>query len=174
VKYSQIQRTYFTASEQETNPSCFVQPSTTEEVSLVVKILTSTNNKNNAGCKFAVKSGGYVAIGLIGIHVLIFMYSHATWAGAANIDKGVTIDLVNLNVVEVSSDNKLTKIGPGNRWEQVYAKIGDQGLAVAGGRWGNVGVGGLLTGGGISFFPGVRGLACDAIRNHEVQPFELH
>jgi FAD/FMN-containing dehydrogenase len=72
--------------------------------------------------------------------------SHTTWAGAANIEGGVTIDLGLLKDVKMSPDRSFASVGPGNRWNDVYSRI-PSGLAVAGGRWGNVGVGGLLTGG---------------------------
>jgi hypothetical protein len=73
--------------------------------------------------------------------------SHTTWAGAANINGGVTLDLVNLNMVEVTADQKIEKLGPGNRSGDVFEKKEKQGLAVGGGRWSCVDVGGLLTGG---------------------------
>jgi hypothetical protein len=41
-------------------------------------------------------------------------------------------------------------------------------MAVAGGRMSPVGVGGLLTGGGLSFFQPLGGFSCDGIVNHEV------
>lgn len=49
--------------------------------------------------------------------------------------------------VTPSVDLETLQIGPGNRWQEVYDQIEPLGLAVTGGRWGNVGVGGLLTGG---------------------------
>jgi FAD/FMN-containing dehydrogenase len=59
----------------------------------------------------------------------------------------VTIDLALFKQVEVSPDRKSASVGPGNRWSEVYDRLQPFGLAVSGGRWGNVGVGGLLTGG---------------------------
>ena len=82
------------------------------------------------GCPFAVKSGG-----------------HANFAGASNIQGGLTIDLANLNQIEVSQDRTLTHVGTGNRWIDVYSQLGEQQLAVIGGRVANIGVGGLTLGG---------------------------
>ena len=81
-------------------------------------------------CSFAVRGGG-----------------HMSWAGAANIQDGVTIDLSAINQVNISADASITSIGGGARWEDVYLKLDAMGLAVAGGRVAQVGVGGLLTGG---------------------------
>jgi FAD/FMN-containing dehydrogenase len=69
------------------------------------------------------------------------------WAGASNIDGGVTIDLSAMKGLKVSPDKSFVSVESGNRWSEVYSRIEPLGIAVSGGRWGNVGVGGLLTGG---------------------------
>ncbi|MCJ1292642.1 hypothetical protein MMC34_004195 [Xylographa carneopallida] len=91
-----------------------------------------------------------------------------SWAGAANIQDGITIDLSAINQVDVSANSKATSVGGGARWEDVYLKLDRMGLAVAGGRVAEVGVGGLLTGGGNSFFAAQHGFACDNVHNYEV------
>ena len=72
-----------------------------------------------------------------------------SWAGAANIQDGVTIDLGLMNDVTVSRDNAITSVGSGARWQDVYLKLDAMNLSVAGGRVYDVGVGGLLLGGEI-------------------------
>ena len=69
------------------------------------------------------------------------------FAGASNIQDGLTIDLANLNQIQVSQDRTLTHVGAGNRWIDVYRRLGDQQLAVIGGRVAGIGVGGLTLGG---------------------------
>ena len=69
------------------------------------------------------------------------------FAGASNIQDGLTIDLANLNQVEVSQDRTSTNVGAGNRWIDVYSKLEEQQLAVLGGRVADIGVGGLTLGG---------------------------
>lgn len=90
------------------------------------------------------------------------------FAGASNIQDGLTIDLANLNQIQVSQDKTLTHVGAGNRWVDVYSQLDQQQLSVIGGRVAGIGVGGLTLGGGISFFSGRHGLACDNVRNYEV------
>ncbi len=102
-------------------------------------------------CEFAVKSGG-----------------HAAFSGASNINGGLTIDLIKLNQVTVSADQTQTSIGPGNRWVDVYNVLQPQGLSVIGGRVADIGVGGLTLGGGMSFFSGRYGWACDNVNTYEV------
>jgi FAD/FMN-containing dehydrogenase len=72
---------------------------------------------------------------------------HTPWAGAADIEDGVTIDLSRLNQVLMSKHRSTVTIGPGNRWRIVYEELAPQGLAVAGGRVATVGVSGLILGG---------------------------
>jgi FAD/FMN-containing dehydrogenase len=72
---------------------------------------------------------------------------HTAWAGASNIEGGVTIDLSVMKGLKVSPDKSFVSVEPGNRWADVYSRLEPLGIAVSGGRWGNVGVGGLLTGG---------------------------
>jgi FAD/FMN-containing dehydrogenase len=122
-----------------------VTPQTAEEVSLTLRVLKQLQ------CQFAVKSGG-----------------HAAFEGASNIEGGVTIDLVDLNEISVSDERNVTSLGPGNRWVDVYRKLDGMGLSVVGGRVADIGVGGLILGGGISFFSGRHGWACDNVVNYQV------
>ena len=71
------------------------------------------------------------------------------FAGASNIQGGLTIDLANLNQIQISQDRTLTRVGAGNRWIDVYSKLEEQQLAVIGGRVAGIGVGGLTLGGTI-------------------------
>jgi FAD/FMN-containing dehydrogenase len=59
-------------------------------------------------------------------------------------------------------------VGAGNRWINVSEALDPLGLAVVGGRSATVGVSGLTLGGGISYFSGTKGWACDNVRNYEV------
>lgn len=69
------------------------------------------------------------------------------WAGASNIEDGVTIDLSLLKQVQVSDNRKIVFVGGGARWEEVYRVLDALNLAVAGARVIDVGVGGLTLGG---------------------------
>ena len=119
------------------DPYCIlkVPDSTAVSVAILISRLTS--------CPFAAKSGG-----------------HAAFVGASNIEGGITISLENLNSIKVSSDKKTVAVGAGNKWAQVYSTLAKSDLAVIGGRVAPIGVGGLTTGGGISFFSNIYGWAC--------------
>ena len=74
--------------------------------------------------------------------------------GSSNIAKGVTVDLSRMNDVTLSADKTTAAVGPGAKWVQVYTALDAQGYAIPGGRAGDVGVGGLTTGGLLNTFSG--------------------
>ncbi|KXJ90076.1 hypothetical protein Micbo1qcDRAFT_136211 [Microdochium bolleyi] len=144
--YAGRQSSYWSLSAStQLSPAAIALPQTAQEVASIVKALVA------AGQPFAVRSGG-----------------HTNWAGSNNIDGGVTIDLSQISHVRVSEDKATVDIGPGGKWRDVYAQLDTHGLAVAGGREGNVGVAGLILGGGNTFFTARRGFACDNVVEYEV------
>ncbi|KAK5113388.1 hypothetical protein LTR62_003488 [Meristemomyces frigidus] len=142
---------YWSLQEAEVHPSCVFKPTTTTDVSLAVFLLHVGGDLFPGHCDFAVRSGG-----------------HTPWAGAANIANGITIDMQNFKQVAVASDRQTVQIGTGNRWVNVYSVLDAMNLATSGGRVGIVGVGGLTTGGGISFFSPRYGFVCDNVVNFQV------
>ncbi|KAL4928152.1 FAD-binding oxidoreductase [Aspergillus undulatus] len=141
--------TSYWAVNVQLEPNCIVQPESAEDVSIAVQTLTEAGGSNP--CKFAVRSGG-----------------HMTWAGANNIETGVTIDLSHMNSTTYNKEAKVASILPGSRWEAVYKSLEEYNAVVPGGRTGPVGVGGFLLGGGNSFHAARVGLACDNVVNYEV------
>jgi FAD/FMN-containing dehydrogenase len=142
--YAQRQ-SYWTNQQREVFPACFVKPTTAQEVSNVVKTLVSNQ------CQFALRSGGHSPI--------------KEWS---SIQGGVTLDLSDFKGVEISSDRKSVNLRPGNLWADVYTELEAQGLETSGGRVATVGVGGLVTGGGISYFGREKGMVCDNVLEFEV------
>ncbi|KAL2200173.1 hypothetical protein P885DRAFT_28222 [Corynascus similis CBS 632.67] len=142
--YDARQDSYWSNSAK-IRPAAIVRPQSVGEVAAALKALVG------AGQPFAVRSGG-----------------HTNWAGSNNIEGGVTIDLGQLNSVVYDAASETASIGPGCRWKEVYAELHKYGRAVAGGREGNVGVAGLLLGGGSTFFTARRGFACDNVLAFEV------
>lgn len=134
---------------QETDvlPACIASPQTAQDVSTIVNAVTNPI----ARCKFAIRSGG-----------------HSSFAGAANIQDGVTIDLRGLNGIELNAENSLVSVGVGSSWGSVYTQLDQHNLSVAGGRAFSVGVGGFSLGGGISYFAPRQGWGCDTVMNYVV------
>ena len=128
-------QTSYWAANVPLRPSCIVQPHTTEEVSQLIKILA------HADGPFALRSGG-----------------HTQWAGSNDIHNGVTIDLGRMTNVSYDAQSTLASVQPGPKWVDLYFGLLEHGVCVTGGREGNVGIAGFLTGGGNSYYAGLHGL----------------
>ncbi|KAI1094302.1 hypothetical protein F5B19DRAFT_490727 [Rostrohypoxylon terebratum] len=126
-------------------PACIVRPRSAQEVSTIIKTLVKADEK------FAIRSGG-----------------HTQYAGANNIAGGVTIDLGLLNWTRFDEDSNTIDVGPGCRWREVYTELEKHGRVAAGGRDGNVGVAGLILGGGFTFLAAKHGFACNGVIAYEV------
>ncbi|KAH6719573.1 hypothetical protein BKA61DRAFT_669899 [Leptodontidium sp. MPI-SDFR-AT-0119] len=142
---------YYSEQAQTQKPACVVLPSSAEDVSIAVKVLSMGFKIGLQSCEFAIRSGG-----------------HTPWANLNNIDDGVTLDLSNLNQVTPNADGTVVGVGPGNRWEDVYSVLDPMNLTALGGRSRTVGVGGLVMSAGMSFFSARYGLPCDNVANFEV------
>jgi FAD/FMN-containing dehydrogenase len=130
-------------------PWCLVQPHDTEEVAkTIIALLEAGDGAGN--WHIAVRSGGH------------------SLGTANNIDSGVTIDLGKMNQTTYNRETNLASIGPGGKWGDVYEELHKHGVIVTGGRDGSVGVGGFLLGGGLTYFIGRQGFACDSVKNFEV------
>ncbi|KAL4908039.1 hypothetical protein BDW74DRAFT_189345 [Aspergillus multicolor] len=143
--YQDIVQSYWSAQQGEVKPSCIFAPTVDTDISIVVLLSQLTQ------FPFAAKSGG-----------------HAAFAGASNSQGGVTILFRDLNEITLNKDKSVASIGPGNNWGQVYKALEPHGVTVVGGRMSDIGVGGLLTGGGISYFSNLYGWALDNVESFEV------
>ena len=146
--------TYWSQQEQNVTPSCVVTPRNTQQVSRAIQVLSkhqAVDNRTAGGCQFAIRGAG-----------------HTPWAGSANIDNGVTIDMTSIRSVKVNRANTVVSVGAGARWSAVYQVLDAAGLGVAGGRVAGVGVGGLITGGGLSYFAPRYGFVCDQVVNYRI------
>ncbi|KAI3328829.1 FAD-binding domain-containing protein [Ustulina deusta] len=126
-------------------PQCVFEPKTTLSLSDGIKLI-----KENESL-FAVRSGGHMAV-----------------PGAQSVDEGVMISMSNFHERTLNEDKSVASIGPGQLWLGVYHWLAEHGLAVNGGRYPMVGVGGVLLGGGMGYFAGQRGWSVDDIVGWEV------
>lgn len=128
LAYNNPQLSYYTGEERDLEPGCVFRPTNTADVSKFAKLVATSDCVSTP--QFAFRSGGY-----------------SFFAGAANIDGGVTIDLRSLNSFELSQDQKTASVGGGSIWDEtVYPNLDPLNLTVAGGRTGGIGVGGFNTG----------------------------
>ncbi|KAF7594715.1 hypothetical protein BBP40_008608 [Aspergillus hancockii] len=87
---------------------------------------------------------------------------------AANIDTGVLINLSGFDQVTYDAEEGVVEVGAGLKWKDVYTYLDAFKVTVAGGRELDVGVGGLILGGGLSYLSNLHGLACDNVANFQV------
>jgi len=66
--------------------------------------------------------------------------------GASNAHQGITMDLGNLNSLQVSGDRLTTSVGTGTKWGEVYRELEPMNLTVSGGRDTQIGIGGFILG----------------------------
>ncbi|KAF3000741.1 hypothetical protein E8E13_004047 [Curvularia kusanoi] len=136
-------------TETQRSPWCFVQPSSSAEVSKTLQALHSAGG--GAGdWHVAVRSGGH---------------------GSDNqnsITNGLIIDLTYLNATTYNAATNIASVGTGSRWGETYSILQEHGVSIVGGRQSIVGVGGLLLGGGVGWHTPRRGFGCDRVVNYEV------
>ncbi|CAO1599552.1 hypothetical protein XANCAGTX0491_003274 [Xanthoria calcicola] len=152
--YSRFLSTSWSQQEQSLTPSCILRPQNTPDVSKAIKVLSQYQEAGKsiiAGCKFAIRGAG-----------------HTPWAGSANIEGGVTIDMASISSVDLNPMETVVSVGAGARWSAVYSALDAVGVGVAGGRVADVGVGGLVTGGGLSHHAPRYGFVCDQVVNYEI------
>ncbi|KAI0143458.1 putative oxidoreductase [Xylariaceae sp. FL1272] len=155
--YNSSISSYWSLQAATPQPACVFMPSSAHDVAKALHALTAVDplthdsNALHQTCPFAVRSGG-----------------HTSWAGAASIMDGVTVDMSSMNTVELSQDKSIVSVGVGARWQHVYDKLVPFNLTAVGGRNGLVGVGGLTTGGGVSHFSPRAGWSCDTVTNYEI------
>lgn len=106
-------------------PWAIVQPRTTEEVSKALKALVNTPD-----VKFAVrrlvlhhKTLREFLFPPLTDNLHAYSGGHMAWAGANNINDGVTIDLGLMTKTTYNQETKLASIEPGGRWTDVYSEV---------------------------------------------------
>lgn len=140
--YGDVRATYMRGGR----PGLVLQPSSAVQVAEALAFA-----RRHPELPLAVRSGGH------GI------------SGRSTNDGGIVIDLRRLDEIEVLDvDRRLVRIGPGARWAQVAAALGEHGWALTSGDYGGVGVGGLATAGGIGLLAREHGLTIDHLRAAEV------
>lgn len=126
--YERYNGSYFSAFENEVKPSCIVKPATVEQVQRLVHVLRP-----------------YALAG--SIRIAIRGEGHTPFAGSANVQDGITIDMRRVKGIKLREDKEAVEIAVGETWATVYAELEKHGLTVAGGRVGRIGVAGFILGG---------------------------
>ena len=126
--YNTSNSTYFTAFNNAIKPAFIVQPTSSQDVGSLMKALYPHLLKQKVS--LAIRGTG-----------------HTPFAGAANVEGGVTIDLRGIKGVKLDKEKGEVEIGIGETWGNVYTELEKDGMTAPGGRVARVGVGGLVLGG---------------------------
>ncbi|GAA3500030.1 FAD-binding oxidoreductase [Streptomyces prasinosporus] len=103
-----------------------------------------------------------------GLRVSVRSGGHSN-AGLSTDNGGLVIDVSPLNGIDVVDAGRgLVRLGPGAQWGQVARALQEHGLSFSSGDTDQVGVGGLLLGGGIGWTVRSSGLALDNLVAAEV------
>ncbi|CZT21994.1 uncharacterized protein RCC_07863 [Ramularia collo-cygni] len=141
----QVERSW--SSRVWVKPGAFFRPHNASEVSIGLRIARYFHTR------FSIRSGGHSPLQSLG--------------DAASQDY-IVFSLERLNGIKLYSSTLFAEVGTGCRWGEVYRALEPADLAVSGGHYADVGVGGYMQGGGSSFFLGSHGWSCDTVRNFEV------
>jgi FAD/FMN-containing dehydrogenase len=118
-------------------PAAIVRPSDASEVARIVSLARDT------GAELAVRNGGH------------------SGAAFGVVDGGLTLDLAELNGLEIDAEARTAWAGGGLTAGEYTNAAGEHGLATGFGDTGSVGVGGITLGGGLGFLSRAHGLTID-------------
>lgn len=140
-RYDKVRSTYVRSG----SPGLVIRPESVEEV------IEALGFARKQEVPLLIRSGGH------GI------------SGRSTNDGGIVIDLAKLNQIEVlDPKNGRIRLGPAARWGHVARALTPHGLAMSSGDYGDVGVGGLATAGGIGFLARKHGLTIDHVAAAEM------
>ncbi|KAK8006058.1 hypothetical protein PG991_012355 [Apiospora marii] len=139
-QYTAFTTSYWSQLLNDVKPYCVFRPSTPSAVSVLVLVSRLSQ------CPAAA----------------------TPFAGASGIEGGITVSFENLKGIELAPDKKTVAVQPGNTWGRVLSALNTTDVTVLAGRIGDIGVGGLTLGGGLSFLSNQYGLVCDNVASFDV------
>lgn len=128
----------------DARPAVVIRPRDVAGVRRVLRLARET------GLELAVRSGGH------------------SMAGHSSVDGGIVLDLRGLKAIEVDPITRTAMAQAGLTAAEVNAATGEHGLVIGFGDTGSVGIGGVVTGGGIGFLIRKHGLSIDNVLAAEV------
>ena len=119
------------------HPAVIARPVDDADVAAVVSYARDN------GLALAVRSGGH------------------SGAGYSTVDDGIVLDLRDLNRIDIDADDRTAWVESGVTAGEFTVAAAEHGLAVGFGDTGSVGLGGLVTGGGVGYLVRKHGLTVD-------------
>lgn len=129
---------------EQSQPAALVQVTSAEDIAQTI------NFAREHAFELAVRSGGHSA------------------AGYGSVDGGIVIDMRGLDTIELDPATKTVWVGGGSTAGHVLQTLAPHGLVVGFGDSAEVGVGGIVTGGGVGYLSRLYGVAADSMLAAEV------
>lgn len=126
------------------------RPAMIVRAAVVADVVATVNFARMRSLELAVRSGGH-SIACYGV-----------------VEGGVVLDLSPLKTLEFDTQTRIARLGAGLTWGEVAAALHPHHLGLTSGDTASVGVGGLLTGGGVGWFVRKYGLTIDRVRSIEL------
>lgn len=144
--YNTTRTTYWNAANSVDRPTCMVFPASAQDASASIKTLHKYET-----VPFNLKSGGH------------------NWNyGSSSTNGGVLISFrPNMQNTTIAADHNTAEVGPGAKWKEVMAELNKYNRCAVGGRNDDVGVGGYVILGGLSYLTGAKGFSSDNVVNFE-------
>lgn len=130
---------------QQDDPTCIVFPTSAQHV------VSAMRTFRNADASYSIRGGG-----------------HSAMPGWNTIEEGVLIDFSKMKNISYNPHTASLTLEPGALWGEVYDYADQYGVTAVGGRVLDVGVSGLILGGGFSFLAGSKGWAADALQSVDI------
>jgi FAD/FMN-containing dehydrogenase len=142
IGYDEVRRTQNV--EHDRYPAMIVRARSAADVARTVTFARAQ------GLQLAVRSGGH------------------SLAGHGMVDNAVVVDLAQMKRVVVEPEARIARVQAGATSGDLVAAAGEHGLALSTGDTASVGMGGLVTGGGIGFLVRKHGLTIDSLVSAQV------
>jgi hypothetical protein len=126
------------------HPAAIVRVADADDIARVIAIARDT------GLELAVRSGGHSA------------------SGQSTCEGGIVIDVRDLNGLDIDTTNRTAWAGSGLTAGEYSTAAAEHGLATGFGDTGSVGLGGLVTGGGVGYLGRKHGLTIDNLLAAEI------
>ncbi|GAA4889393.1 FAD-binding oxidoreductase [Tessaracoccus lubricantis] len=140
--YAMVRSSYMAAG----SPAVVIMATTADEVAAAVRYAADAQGPDGERLPVAVRSGGH------GI------------AGTSTNHGGIIIDLSRLDAVDLDPDAHRVRAQAGAGWGKVSTVLAPHDLTITSGNFGDTGVGGLATAGGVGYFARSQGLTIDRVR----------
>lgn len=141
--YNRVRSSYMKVG----TPEIVIMAENETHVSEAVQFISNLRKETGENIPFSVRSGGH------------------GMSGSSTNNGGVLLDLSKMNKIEVVDEaKKLVRIQAGANWGNVAKALAPYDLLITSGNFGDVGVGGIASSGGIGYFVRSEGLTIDHIK----------